>query len=103
MATRAAGVTLRVRVQPRASRNRMLLEPDGRIRISLTAPPVDGEANVALCRFVAAELGVPKSTVSVVSGEKSREKTLRITAESSELKKLLAHLRGVETAGDAAQ
>jgi hypothetical protein len=81
----------------------MLVEPDGRIRISLTAPPVDGEANAALCRFVAAELGVPRSAVRVVAGEKSREKTLRITSESPELKRLLAHLRGVETAGDAAQ
>ena len=69
---------LHVRVQPKASRNAIILEPDGRIRTALTAPPIEGAANKALVDFVAKTLGVSKSAVSVVKGEKSREKTVRV-------------------------
>jgi hypothetical protein len=72
-------VLLRVRVQPKASRNAVSVEPDGRIRIALTAPPVDGEANQALVAFMAKQCGLPKRAVRVVSGERSREKTLALT------------------------
>lgn len=73
------GVELRVRVQPRASRNALRVEPDGRIRVAVTAPPVDDAANEALAAYVAKVLGMPKRAVSVVRGEKSREKTLWLT------------------------
>ena len=71
-------IWLRVRVQPKASRNAIILEEDGRIRVALTAPPVDGEANKSLCAFLAKELGVAKGNVRVVKGEKSREKVVEV-------------------------
>ena len=71
-------VLLRVRVQPKASRDAIVREPDGRIRVALTAPPVEGEANRALCVFLAKSLNLPKRCVSLTAGEKSREKTVRI-------------------------
>lgn len=71
-------VLLHVRVQPKASRNAVLAESGGRIRIALTAPPVEGEANQALCAFLAKQLGLPKRAVSLVAGQKSREKTVRL-------------------------
>lgn len=71
-------VTLRVRVQPKASQNAIRVDETGRLRVSLTAPPVEGAANKALREFIAKELGIPKSAASLVSGEKSREKTLRV-------------------------
>jgi uncharacterized protein YggU (UPF0235/DUF167 family) len=46
--------------------------------IRVSAPPVDGKANVALCRFVAARAGVARSAVSVVRGESARDKLLRV-------------------------
>jgi uncharacterized protein len=86
----AEEIRLRIRVQPRASRNRLELLPDGRIRVSLTAPPVDGAANEALCKFLAEEWGVARRLVQVVAGEKSREKTVSIAAPSPALRELLA-------------
>lgn len=71
-------ILLRVRVQPKASRNALTVEPDGRIRVALTAPPVEGAANKALVRFVADRLGVSKSSVSISAGERSRDKTVKI-------------------------
>lgn len=71
-------VVVRVRVQPRASRNAIHLEPKGAIRVALTAPPVDGAANAALLAFVAKTLGVSKRSVALTRGERSREKTLEV-------------------------
>ena len=73
---------LRVRVQPKASRNAICVEGDGRIRVALTAPPVEGAANKALSEFVAKTLGVSKGAVSLVGGEKSREKTIQVAGLS---------------------
>lgn len=75
----AGSVTLRLRVQPKASRDAVTLSPEGQMRVALTAPPVDGEANGALVVFLARRLGVAKSAVHLLHGQKSREKTLRIT------------------------
>ncbi|MBI5090833.1 MAG: DUF167 domain-containing protein [Candidatus Hydrogenedentes bacterium] len=69
---------LKVRVQPKASRNAIKLEESGVIRVALTAAPVDGEANMALREFLAKALRIPRGAVDLVSGEKSREKVLRL-------------------------
>ncbi|MFA6242081.1 MAG: DUF167 family protein [Candidatus Hydrogenedentales bacterium] len=74
---RGDDVWLRVRVQPRASRNSIHVAGD-RIRVALTAPPVDGEANAALVAFVAKTLGVARRSVALVQGEKSRDKVVSI-------------------------
>ena len=63
---------------PRASRNSIRAEPDGPVRVALTAPPVDGQANKALRAFVAKSLGLPKADVTLVAGERGRDKVLRI-------------------------
>jgi uncharacterized protein (TIGR00251 family) len=72
------GVLLRVRVQPRASRSRVTTDSEGAIRVAVTAPPADGEANRAVVEAVARALGLAKSRVRIHSGERSRNKTLRI-------------------------
>ena len=77
-------VALQVRVQPKASRNAVIIEPDGRIRIALTAPPADGAANKALEGFLAKTLGVRKSAVGVIRGHKSREKTVALSGVTLE-------------------
>lgn len=71
-------VLLSVRVQPKASRNAIRCSEDGDVRVSLTAPPIDGAANEALCVFLAKRLGTAKRNVEVVAGQKSRTKTVRI-------------------------
>jgi uncharacterized protein (TIGR00251 family) len=72
------GVELAVLVQPRASRSRVVGEHDGLLKIQLAAPPVEGEANAALIEMLARLLGVPKRQVSLISGETSRRKRVRI-------------------------
>jgi len=72
------GVTLELLVQPRASRTRVVGEHDGRLKLQLAAPPVDGEANAALVEFLADALGVRKAEVTVARGEAGRRKTVRV-------------------------
>jgi uncharacterized protein (TIGR00251 family) len=63
-----------VRLQPRASRDEILGLRDGVLIVRVTAPPVAGRANRALCKLVAQRAGVAASRVSVARGERSRDK-----------------------------
>ncbi len=71
------------RGQPRSSRCKIAGILDGALKIALTAPPVDGKANAALCEFFASLLRCPKSAVSVVSGMTNRNKILEIAGVSA--------------------
>ena len=71
-------ILLRVRVQPKASRTAFIIEPDGRLRVAVTEPPVGGAANRAVAGCVATAFAIPRRSVTVVRGEKSRHKTLRL-------------------------
>ena len=74
------GVTLSIRVQPRASRNEIIVDHTvQQLKVRITAPPVDSAANKALLRFIAKLIGVPPRTVSIISGDKNRIKVLLIT------------------------
>lgn len=70
------GLVLHIRLQARASRNRIVGLHGQALKISLTAPPVDGAANAGLIHFVAQLLQVPRATVSLQTGAKSRTKQL---------------------------
>jgi uncharacterized protein (TIGR00251 family) len=72
-------VVLQVRVQPRASSDALIPEAD-RLRVRITAPPVDGAANDHLVRFIGREFGVAPSRVTLIRGAAGREKTLRIAS-----------------------
>ena len=86
------GVRLRVRVQPRASRNEIAGAHGDELRIRLQAPPVDRAANEALVRVIAEALGVSRSAVDIVSGLASRSKTvvIRGVAEADAARRLAA-------------
>lgn len=73
-----------VLVVPRSSRDKIAGLVGERIKIQITAPPVDGEANAYLVAFVAKQLGVRKSAVSLASGETGRRKRLRIEGLDAE-------------------
>lgn len=75
----AAGVTFAVRVQPRAKRNAIVGELGEALKIALTAPPVDGKANRACIEFFSDLLQVPRSAITIASGESSRNKVLRVS------------------------
>ena len=72
------GVTLRVRVQPRASRDELGGERAGALVVRLTAAPVGGEANDALVRFLARRLERPPSALHLLRGARGRDKVLRV-------------------------
>jgi uncharacterized protein len=76
--TTDAGLTLRVRVQPRASRDALAGEREGALVVRLTAPPVEGAANEALSRFLGKALGVAPSAVRVVRGTTGRHKVVSV-------------------------
>ena len=80
----ATGVRLRLRVQPRASREEVAGVSGDAIRIRLTAPPVEGAANEALVRFLALRLEVPRSAVELVSGLTGRIKLVAVAGLSAE-------------------
>ena len=67
---------IRCRIQPSASKTKIVGIYDNALKITLTAPPVDGKANKMLTQFMAKQLKLPKSKVSVIKGESSRSKTL---------------------------
>ncbi len=71
-------VTLAVRVQPRAARDAIVGQRAGALVVRLTSPPVEGAANAALVRFLAAALGLPASAVELVRGARGRDKLLRL-------------------------
>jgi len=74
----AGAVSFAVRAQPRSSREAIEGVREGALRVALTAPPVDGEANAALVALLAKALGVPKRDVVVVAGSAGRSKRVRV-------------------------
>ena len=84
-------MTIDVRVTPRAAKDELAGWQDGVLRVRLRAPPLDGRANQALCRLLAARLGLPPSAVAIVGGEKVRNKRVRLDGlgEAEVLQRLL--------------
>ncbi len=75
---------IRVKVLPRSSRDQIMGKEKGAFKIKLTAPPIEGKANKALRELLAKRLGVAKENVEIVSGERSRLKSVRIRGLSLE-------------------
>ena len=71
--------TVSVRVVPRSSKEGVAGFEGGIVRIRLNAPPVEGKANEALVRFFAKAVGVPKSRITLVAGERGRSKIVRVS------------------------
>ena len=89
------GAALAIRVTPRASKNEIVeVLSDQTIKVRLTAPPVEGQANEALIKFLAEVLDVPKSKIEVVAGMTGRDKLVSIIDVDSEEvhKKIIANL-----------
>ena len=73
------GTVVALHVQPRASKNEIIGEQDGALKVRLTSPPVEGAANKLCCEFIAKSCGLPKRDVSILSGDKSRHKRLLVS------------------------
>ena len=80
----SAGVAFTVKVQPRARKNAITGVVGDALKLALTAPPVDGRANEACIEFFANLLEVPRSSVTIASGETSRNKVIRVAGLSAD-------------------
>lgn len=74
----AAGIVLKVSVQPKASRNEATGIHDGALKLRLTAPPIEGAANAACLAFLAQLFHVQKSRLRIIRGHRSRQKWVQI-------------------------
>jgi uncharacterized protein (TIGR00251 family) len=72
------GVSFAVKLHPRARKNAITGEFGDTFKLSLTSPPVDGRANQACIEFLAKLLMVPRSSVTIASGQTSRQKVIRV-------------------------
>jgi uncharacterized protein (TIGR00251 family) len=76
--TADGGVTLRLRVQPRAAKDQLGGVRDGALVVRVTAPPVDGSANEAVVRLLARRLSRPTSSITILRGSTGRDKTVHL-------------------------
>ena len=72
-----------VRVNPRASKSEVVGEFDGRLKVKIAAPPVDGAANDEVVTLIAKAFGRPRGDVEILSGHTSRTKRVRVTGGSA--------------------
>jgi uncharacterized protein (TIGR00251 family) len=72
------GVELSVFCQPKAARSALIGMHGGALKAKVKAPPVEGKANQALLDLLAGALGVPRGRLTLVSGEQSRNKRVRV-------------------------
>ena len=80
----SGSVTFAVKIHPRAKKNAITGELGDVLKLSLTAPPVDGKANDACIEFFAKFLKVPRASVTIASGQSSRTKVIRVAGLSAE-------------------
>ena len=77
------GVVFAVKVHPRAKKNAITGELGDALKVSLTSPPIEGRANEACIEFFAKLLKVPRSSVTIASGQTSRNKVIRVAGISA--------------------
>ena len=80
----SSGVTFAVKVHPRSKQNFITGELGDALKVSLTAPPIDGKANEGCIEFFAKVLELPRSSVTIASGRSSRRKVIRVVGLSAE-------------------
>jgi len=86
----AGAITFAVKVHPRAKRNAITGVVGDALKLALTAPPVDGRANDACIDYFAELLNIPRSAITIISGQNSRNKVIRIAGlQAEELLKVL--------------
>jgi len=86
------GVTFAVKVHPRAKKDAITGELGDALKVSLTTPPIEGRANEACIEFFAKLLKVPRSSVTIASGQTSRNKVIRVAGVSRDY--VIDRLRG---------
>lgn len=88
----ATGVTFPVKVHPRAKKAAITGELGDALKVSLTAPPIEGRANDACIEFFSRLLKVPRSSITIASGAGSRNKVIRVTGVTAQYVRDHLHL-----------
>ncbi|HTM42546.1 MAG TPA: DUF167 domain-containing protein [Terriglobales bacterium] len=78
-----AGATFAVKVHPRARKNAITGMAGDALKLALTAPPVEGKANQACIEFLAEFLNVPRASVTIIAGQSSRNKVVRVAGRTA--------------------
>lgn len=71
------GIIFKLKISPNASKNEIIKADDG-VKVKITAQPIDGKANKCLVEFLSKQFKIPKSSIEIIRGETSKEKTLLI-------------------------
>lgn len=87
-----AGVSFAIKVHPRAKKAGITGELGDALKVSLTAPPVEGRANDACIEFFAKALKVPRSSITIASGAGGRNKVIRIAGVTGQCVRDRLHL-----------
>jgi uncharacterized protein (TIGR00251 family) len=90
-------VSFWLKVRPRSARECLAYDSSGELRLDVHAPPSKGEANQACIHFLARALRMPQSYVTIVSGQKSRRKLIRIACQSA--KETISAIEAIAGAG----
>ncbi len=85
------GVIFTLRIVPNSSRNELIIEEEF-IKVKVTAQPIENKANKALVELLSKTLKVPKTSIQIVKGETSKEKTIFIKTQDSMQKKIISQL-----------
>lgn len=72
------GIRLEIKVQPRSAKNMIVGEQEGKLKIKITAPPVEGEANKMLIDFLSRYLKLPKKKIAIIKGDSSTHKLIEL-------------------------
>lgn len=90
-----SGMSFKVYIQPRSSRNMIVGLHGDALKIKLTAPPVEGAANKMCLQFLAERLGVSKSALDIVSGHTGRTKTILVRCDPARIDDIRARIRAL--------
>jgi len=90
-----SGVSFRIRVQPKSSRNEIVGAQGDALKLKVTAPPVEGAANKTCIEMLAKAIGVPKSCLAITSGQAGRSKTMLVQCTLSAAPRIRQCIRGL--------
>lgn len=76
------GLIISLKISPNASKNEIIKTEDG-VKVKITAQPIDGKANKCLVEFLSKQFKIPKSSIEIIRGETSKEKTLLINVSDN--------------------
>lgn len=87
-------ITLKLYVQPGSKKNEVIGLFEGSLKIKLATQPIEGQANVALIKYLSQLLKIPKSKIILKKGEKSRHKIVDVHSNDINLIRLLEQIKG---------